>query len=101
MSILLKIKTTEQGILITQATKEIQSIIDAYTLLDNQIQELLKSKYPNKTHIVAEGETLRSIAYYYYKDFSIWKALGLYNNIQISTLTSGEEIEIPSKESLV
>ncbi len=44
MSILLKIKTTEQGILITQATKEIQSIIDAYTLLDNQIQELLKSK---------------------------------------------------------
>lgn len=96
----LKEKTQKQGLLLSRADRQLQGVIDKYALLNQRIQEILEGKYPEKTHIVSEGETLRALARYYYKDVSLWKKLGLYNHLQSTTLTKGQTINIPPREVL-
>ncbi|MBS0191265.1 MAG: LysM peptidoglycan-binding domain-containing protein [Phycisphaerales bacterium] len=83
-----------------------QTTVPAGTPQDIVKHEIAKKDAPKaaeKTHKIAEGDSLYSISKKYYNDGSLWKKLAAANSGKVSengSLKVGSVINIPAKETL-
>lgn len=73
-------------------------IISVDQIIRQMRQQFINSvKYQQvKNYVVAEGDTLASIAYRFYQDQSRWTQILLYNRLKSIKLVEGMKLEIPT-----
>jgi nucleoid-associated protein YgaU len=77
----------------------LDKISESLSLLTQQIKESVTTGEKVITHVVKDGEDIRTITNRYYGNVDLWRKLAKYNNI-IDKVSTSDIISIPTRSVL-
>lgn len=97
----MKITELKEYVAAINADHEMRLTLHQLNVLERQINRAIDSKSVSISHLSADGEDLRQVAFKYYGDMSLWRPLASYNRLSSSSLSAGVEVIIPKKDDLI